>query len=210
MKGILVYAEAESERIHPVAFELLGKAGEISEKIGGEVWGIILGHEIKDLAPELIQYGADKVFVYDHPTLREFDVIRYKEILVDFVKKFDPEIFLIGATPLGRSLAPRVAAALGTGLTADCIDLRIDENGDLIQIRPAFTGNILAHIKTKGKPVMATVRYRVMEMPEKDLSRDGEIIEMEIPEIGETGLKVLGKVEERGVNLAEANIIVAG
>ncbi|RLG09034.1 MAG: electron transfer flavoprotein subunit alpha/FixB family protein [Thaumarchaeota archaeon] len=210
MKGILVYAEVESERIHPVAFELLGKAREISEKIGGEVWGIILGHEIRDLAPELIQYGADKVFVYDHPTLREFDVIRYKEILVDFVKKFDPEIFLIGATPLGRSLAPRVAAALGTGLTADCIDLRIDENGDLIQIRPAFTGNILAHIKTKGKPVMATVRYRVMEMPEKDLSRDGEIIEMEIPEIGETGLKVLGKVEERGVNLAEADIIVAG
>ena len=210
MKGILVYAEVESERIHPVAFELLGKAREISEKIGGEVWGIILGHEIKDLAPELIQYGADKVFVYDHPTLREFDVIRYKEILVNFVKKFDPEIFLIGATPLGRSLAPRVAAALGTGLTADCIDLRIDENGDLIQIRPAFTGNILAHIKTKGKPVMATVRYRVMEMPEKDLSRDGEIIEMEIPEIGETGLKVLGKVEERGVNLAEADIIVAG
>jgi len=210
MKGILIYAEVESGRIHPVAFELLGKAREIGEKISGQVWSIILGHGIKDLASELIQYGADKVFVYDHPTLREFDVIRYKEILVDFVKKFNPEIFLIGATPLGRSLAPRVAAALRTGLTADCIDLRIDEDGDLIQIRPAFTGNILAHIKTKSRPIMATVRYRVMEMPEKDPSRSGEIIEMEVPEIGETGLKMLGKVEERRVNLAEADIIVAG
>ena len=210
MKGILIYAEVESGRIHPVAFELLGKAREIGERIGGQVWSIILGHEIKDLASELIQYGADKVFVYDHPTLREFDVIRYKEILVDFVKKFNPEIFLIGATPLGRSLAPRVAASLRTGLTADCIDLRIDENGDLIQIRPAFTGNILAHIKTKSRPIMATVRYRVMEIPEKDPSRSGEIIEMEVPEIGETGLKMLGKVEERRVNLAEADIIVAG
>ena len=210
MKGILIYAEVESGRIHPVAFELLGKAREIGERIGGQVWSIILGHEIKDLASELIRYGADKVFVYDHPTLREFDVIRYKEILVDFVKKFNPEIFLIGATPLGRSLAPRVAASLRTGLTADCIDLRIDENGDLIQIRPAFTGNILAHIKTKSRPIMATVRYRVMEIPEKDPSRNGEIIEMEVPEIGETGLKMLGKVEERRVNLAEADIIVAG
>ncbi|RLG00518.1 MAG: electron transfer flavoprotein subunit alpha/FixB family protein, partial [Thaumarchaeota archaeon] len=210
MKGILIYAEIESDRIHPVAFELLGKAREIGEKIGGQVWSIILGHEIKELASELIQYGADKVFVYDHPTLREFDVIRYKEILVDFVKKFNPEIFLIGATPLGRSLAPRVAAALRTGLTADCIDLRIDEDGDLIQIRPAFTGNILAHIKTKSRPIMATVRYRVMEMPEKNPSRNGEIIEMDIPEIGETGLKILGRVEERRVNLAEADIIVAG
>jgi len=210
MKGILIYAEVESGRVHPVAFELLGKAREIGEKISGQVWSIILGHEIKDLASELIQYGADKVFVYDHPTLREFDVIRYKEILVDFVKKFNPEIFLIGATPLGRSLAPRVAAALRTGLTADCIDLKIDEDGDLIQIRPAFTGNILAHIKTKSRPIMATVRYRVMEMPEKDLSRSGEIIEMDVPEIGETGLKMLGEVEERRVNLAEADIIVAG
>lgn len=210
MKGILIYAEVESGRIHPVAFELLGKAREIGERIGGQVWSIILGHEIKDLASELIQYGADKVFVYDHPTLREFDVIRYKEILVDFVKKFNPEIFLIGATPLGRSLAPRVAASLRTGLTADCIDLRIDENGDLIQIRPAFTGNILAHIKTKSRPIMATVRYRVMEIPEKDPSRSGEIVEMEVPEIGETGLKMLEKVEERRVNLAEADIIVAG
>ena len=210
MKGILIYAEVESGRVHPAAFELLGKAREIGEKISGQVWSIILGHEIKDLASELIQYGADKVFVYDHPTLREFDVIRYKEILVDFVKKFNPEIFLIGATPLGRSLAPRVAAALRTGLTADCIDLKIDEDGDLIQIRPAFTGNILAHIKTKSRPIMATVRYRVMEMPEKDLSRSGEIIEMDVPEIGETGLKMLGEVEERRVNLAEADIIVAG
>ena len=210
MKGILIYAEVESGRIHPVAFELLGKAREIGERIGGQVWSIILGHEIKDLASELIQYGADKVFIYDHPTLREFDVIRYKEILVDFVKKFNPEIFLIGATPLGRSLAPRVAASLRTGLTADCIDLRIDENGDLIQIRPAFTGNILAHIKTKSRPIMATVRYRVMEIPEKDPSRSGEIVEMEVPEIGETGLRMLEKVEERRVNLAEADIIVAG
>jgi len=208
--GVLVYSELRDDGIHPVSFELIGKAREIAEKIGAEVWSVLLGHQVRAKASELIYYGADKVFLYDHESLATFDVIRYKKILVELVKEVKPKVFLIGATPLGRSLAPRIAAALRAGLTADCIDLQVDENGDLIQIRPAFTGNILAHIKTRSELIMSTVRYKVMRMPARDKSRRGEIIEKEVPRFEETGLKVLGKVSKREVDLADAEIIVAG
>jgi len=209
-KGILIYAETSDSKIHPVSFELLGKAREIAEKVEMEVWSVIIGYRVREEAKELIYYGADKVYVYDQEQLKDFDVIVYKDILVNLVKKIEPEIFLIGATPLGRSLAPRVAAALDTGLTADCVDLQVDENKNLIQIRPAFTGNILAHIKTTSKPVMSTIRYKVMKKPQPDPTRKGEIIIEDPPEIADSGLRNLGKVSERTVNIAEAEIIVAG
>jgi len=208
--GILVYAETSDSRIHPVSFELLGKAREIAEKLGLEVWSVIIGFDVKDRAKELIYYGADKVYVYDSERLKDFNVLTYKDILVDLVKEIDPEIFLIGATPLGRSLAPRVAAALDTGLTADCIDLRVDEEGNLIQIRPAFTGNILAHIKTTSKPIMSTIRYKVMPMPKRDESRKGEIVIKNPPEKIDTRIKSLGRISKRTVNIADAEVIVSG
>ena len=155
--GVLVYAEHENGVIHPVSFELLGKGMEIADRLGVELWSVLLGHRVKRQAEELVYYGADRVFLYDHPTLEVFDVVRYKHVLVKLVRETEPLVFLVGATPLGRSLAPRVAAALNTGLTADCIDLQVDKDGELVQIRPAFTGNILAHIKTRSRPVMATV-----------------------------------------------------
>ncbi|RLF99380.1 MAG: electron transfer flavoprotein subunit alpha/FixB family protein [Candidatus Wolframiiraptor sp.] len=208
--GILVYAETSDSRIHPVSFELLGKAREIAEKLGLEVWSVIIGFDVKDRAKELIYYGADKVYVYDSEHLKDFNVLTYKDILVDLVKEIDPEIFLIGATPLGRSLAPRVAAALDTGLTADCTDLRVDEEGNLIQIRPAFTGNILAHIKTTSKPIMSTIRYKVMPMPKRDESRKGEIVIKNPPEKIDTRIKSLGRISKRTVNIADAEVIVSG
>ncbi len=208
--GVLVYAETADSKIHPVSFELLGKAREIAEKLGLEVWSVIIGSDVKQYARELIYYGADKVYVYDDELLKDFNVLTYKDVLVRLVKETNPEIFLIGATPLGRSLAPRVAAALDTGLTADCTDLQVDEEGNLIQIRPAFTGNILAHIKTASKPIMSTIRYKVMPIPKRDEGRKGEIVIKEPPEKIDVRIKSLGRISKRTVNIADAEIIVSG
>ncbi len=207
--GVMVFAEQREGETHPITFELLGKGREIADKLGAELSGVLLGYQVKDKARELIYYGADKVFLFDHPSLKEFDVVLYKRILVDLIKEEKPEIFLVGATRLGRSLAPRIAAALNTGLTADCIDLQIDENGDLVQIRPAFTGNIIAHIKTKTKPVMATVRYRVLPPGRRDVSRRGKVIVKEVEISGDTGIKVIRKERAKRVRIAEADVIVA-
>lgn len=210
MTGILIYAEANGPKIHPISFELLGKARELAEKLGLEVWSVALGCRISDKASELIYHGADRVYIYDDERLRDLNVVAYKSVLVELVRETKPEIFLLGATPWGRSLATRVAAALDTGLTADCIDLQVSENGKLIQIRPAFTGNILAHIETISKPVMATIRYRVMKKLPRDVNRRGEIIIRRLEEIDCNEIKCLGKVSKRGISLADAEIVVAG
>ncbi|MCX8187102.1 MAG: electron transfer flavoprotein subunit alpha/FixB family protein [Nitrososphaeria archaeon] len=207
--GILVYAETIDSKIHPISFELLGKAREIAEKLGLEVWSVIMGFNIREYARDLIYYGADKVYVYDDESLKDFDVVMYKDVLVKLVREIEPEIFLVGATPLGRSLAPRVAAALDTGLTADCIDLQVDDEGNLIQIRPAFTGNILAHIKTMSKPIMSTIRYKVMSMPTRDENRSGEIVVKDPPKKIDTGIRILGRISRRAVNITDAEVIVS-
>lgn len=209
--GVLVYSEYDEGAIHPVAFELLGKSREIAGRLGVEVWGVIIGYRVgDDKARELIYYGADRVFVYDHPRLEYFDPVLYRDVLVDLVERVNPSVFLFGATPLGRSLAPRVAAAIGAGLTADCIDIQVDENGDIIQVRPAFTGNILAYIKTSSRPVMSTVRYRVMKMPNRDTGRVGEIIRLASNLERDSGIRVLGRISRRSVDLSRADIVVAG
>jgi len=210
-KKIMIFAEQREGKIHPISFELLGKGREIANKLKAELSAIILGHNIeKEELMELIHYGADKVYSYNHQAFKYPDVIQYKHNIVNLIRKERPEIFLIGATHFGRSLAPRIAAALNTGLTADCIDLQIDENGELIQIRPAFIGNILAYIKTKTRPVMSTIRYKVMKKMEKDVARKGMIIEMK-PEIANIkSPKFVGKEREKKINIAEAKVIVAG
>jgi len=209
-EGIMVFAEQRDGNIHPISFELLGKAREIADKKGCEVFSVLLGYQMKQKAKELIYYGADKVFLYDHPLLKEFDVINYKQNIVNLIREEKPEIVLIGATPLGRSLAPRIAAALKTGLTADCINLQLDENGELIQVRPAFTGNIIAHIKTRTRPVMTTVRYKVFKAGERDTNRKGEVVEKEVKIIKDVGVRILRKEAVEIVNISDAEIIVSG
>jgi electron transfer flavoprotein alpha subunit len=207
--GVLVFAEQEKGEVHRVTYELLGKGRELADKTKRSLGSVLLGCELSDKAKELIYHGADKVFLYDHPSLKEFDVIRYKQNIVNLVNEVKPEIFLIGATRIGRTLAPRIAASLKTGLTADCIDLGLDEEGNLIQIRPAFSGNIMANIKTRTKPQMATVRYKVMKMKDRDTGRKGKIIRMEVEVIEDTGMKILGKVKAGEANISEAEVIVA-
>lgn len=208
-KGLMVFAEQREGRIHPVSYELLGKGKEIADRLGVELSSVLLGHQMEEEAKELIYYGADKVFLYDHSAFKDFDLLNYKHNIARLVREVKPEIFLFGATRLGRSLGPRVAVALDTGLTADCTGLDLDEDGNLIQIRPAFTGNILAHIKTATRPQMSTIRYKVMQKKARDPNRRGEIVKKDA-ELMPSLLTIKKKEKLGGVNIAEADVIVSG
>ncbi len=169
-KGIAVYVDHLDGAIHPVTYELIGKSKELAEKIGHSVYAVMVGSNIASQCHELLHYGVDKVFVYDDEKLARFKIEPYTAVFEDFVNNIKPTAILVGATPVGRQLAPRLAARLQTGLTADCTKLEINENTDLVQIRPAFGGNIMAQILTPNKrPQMATVRYKVMDAPERNI-----------------------------------------
>lgn len=208
-RGIMLFAEQEDGKVHPVTYELLGKGRELADKLDAELSSVLLGYQVEKETEELICYGADRVFVYDHPSLKGFDVVRYKQNLVSLIRKEKPEIFLIGATRTGRTLGPRIAAALGTGLTADCTGLEVDERGSLIQIRPAFSGNIMAKIVTQTRPQMATVRYKVMEKGKRKPSRRGKAIKREVEVVEDTGISILKRMECKEVDIAEADVIVS-
>jgi len=199
------------EKIHPISFELLSKGREIAEKTDGEVCTVVLGDRVeRNVCLEFIHYGADKVFFFNSPLFSQPNVLNFKHNLVRLIKEEEPDIILIGATHFGKTLAPRVAAALKTGLTADCIDLQLDEKCDLVQIRPAFTGNILAHIKTRTKPVMSTIRYKVMNAGMRDLGRKGAIIEKHAEAPKDRGVNFIGRESSKKLNIADAEIIVSG
>ncbi|MEM2443426.1 MAG: electron transfer flavoprotein subunit alpha/FixB family protein [Candidatus Bathyarchaeia archaeon] len=207
--GVLVFAEQENGEIHNVVYELLGKGRELANRLNKMLCAVLLGFGLEEKSRELIYYGADRVYLFDHPSLKNFDVIRYKHNIVKLVNEVKPDIFLIGATRMGRSLAPRIAAALRTGLTADCVDLDLDDEGNLVQIRPAFSGNIMAQIRTRTRPQMATVRYRMMKPLSRNPNRTGEIVRMETEFLENSGIEILDRVSASGVNLSEADIIVA-
>lgn len=167
-KGVMVYVDHVDGDIHPVTFELIGKARKIANKINQPVYCLFMGDNIKDKADKLLEYGVDKVFVYDKAELKHFRIEPYTAVFEDFINKEKPNIVLVGGTTIGRSLAPRIAARFKTGLTADCTILDVQENTDLDQIRPAFGGNIMAHIHTPNhRPQFATVRYKIFSAPQK-------------------------------------------
>jgi electron transfer flavoprotein alpha subunit len=207
--NVIVIAEQHEDKIQTITYELLGKGKEIADKTGAQLFAVLLGSQLEEEARELIYYGADKVFVYQHPALKDFDVLNYKNNLVKLTKELNPGLLLIGASHMGRSLAPRLAVALGTGITADCIGLNMDNEGNLIQIRPAFSGSVLAYMKTKTKPVIATVRYKTMQSIKRDTSRKGEIINKEA-NITPSPLTILKKQRLGEINITEADIIVSG
>lgn len=208
---VLVVAELRGGLIHPVTFELLGKGREMVEHTGGELQSVVFGSNVyESKASELINYGADKVFLFNDPMFNGLDAMVFAHNLVRLCREEKPDIVLMGATCFGRSLGPRVAAALKTGLTADCIDLRIDEEGELIQIRPAFVGNILAYIKTKTRPVMSTVRYRVMKAGKRDKDRGGLVVEKTPEAPPRMGIRLIGEAVPKKLNITDAEIIVAG
>ena len=211
-KGICVYADCTGGKIHRVTFELCGKAKELAKVTGHPVYVLVIGHQVDACAEELLHYGVDKVFVYDDPAFADFRIEPYTAAFCDFIEIHKPSSILVGATNLGRQLAPRVAARCRTGLTADCTVLEMKENTDLVQIRPAFGGNIMAQIITPAtRPQFCTVRYKVFAEPTPTAEPAGEIVKMKVtPEMCTSAVEVFSSVDKpKDIDIAEADVIVA-
>ena len=176
-KDILVFAEVADGRLHPVSLELIGKARELAQGAPGfQVKAVLLGNGVMELARELQHYGVSEVVAYDDPALSFFRADVFATCIEDYIRVARPSVVLVGATSLGRSLAPRLSTRFHTGLTADCTRLELRENTDLVQIRPAFGGNIMAQIlNTNHRPQFATVRYKVMD-PAVKQDRIGKVV----------------------------------
>lgn len=211
-KGICVYADHAGEEIHRVTYELIGKAKELAKVTAHPVYALIIGKDAAKSAKKLLRYGVDKVFVYENEALEDYRIEPYTAAFCDFIDKVKPSSILVGATNLGRQLAPRVAARCRAGLTADCTVLEMKENTDLVQIRPAFGGNIMAQIISPDhRPQFCTVRYKVFSEPKPADTESGEIVMMDIaPEKLLSGIEILEKTEKpRDVDISEADVIVA-
>jgi len=213
-RGVAVFAEQRGGEVHPVAYELLGKGKELSKQLNEPLYAVLLGCGVKEAAGELSIRGADKVYVYDDPVLREIREDPYADVLTGFVREEKPSIFLIGATAIGRSLGPKLAAKLRTGLTADCTGLEIDPETKLLkQTRPAFGGNVMATIICPdGRPQMATVRYKVMKEAERNPASRGEIIEKKIDyKAVSDRVKLLDfQPAKEAVSIVDADIVISG
>ncbi len=212
-KGVWVFAEQREGKVAHIAYELLGIGRTLADDLNVELSAVLLGASENE-AQDLIKWGADKVYHAKNNIFDTFNDEPYSKILTRLILKYKPEIVLCGATPLGRSFIPRVAARLRAGLTADCTSLKIDkETGNLLQIRPAFGGNIMATIVCPNKrPQMATVRPRVMKPGEYNPERKGEIIDVPADNLS-SRTKVVETVKESTgcfINLQEAEIIVSG
>ncbi|MBR0474072.1 MAG: electron transfer flavoprotein subunit alpha/FixB family protein [Erysipelotrichaceae bacterium] len=210
--GICVYADSDHGVLHKVTFELIGKAKELASVINHPVYALLIGNNCDEDIKELLSYGVDKVFVYEHEELRDFDIEKYANCFSDFIETVKPSSILVGATNVGRCLAPRVAARFHTGLTADCTRLEMKENTDLVQIRPAFGGNIMAQIVNPNRrPQFCTVRYKIFNSPEKVEEPKGEVVRVEIKQEWLKSNTEILKIEEkpRELDISEADVIVA-
>ncbi|MBQ1877210.1 MAG: electron transfer flavoprotein subunit alpha, partial [Erysipelotrichaceae bacterium] len=211
-RGICVYGDSEDGKLHKVTLELLGKARELAEVIHHPVYALLIGSDLQECAEELLQYGADRVFVYEHGQLKNFDAEKYANCFADFIERIKPSTVLVGATNVGRTLAPRVAARFHTGLTADCTRLEMKENTDLVQIRPAFGGNIMAQIVNPDhRPQFATVRYKIFSIPEKVAEAKGTVERVEIKEEWLKSSTEIISVQDKPkeLDISEADVIVA-
>jgi len=217
-KGIWVIVEQERGSVHSVSWELVGEARKLADKLGVEVGAVVLGAdspELNAICGDAFTYGADVVYKVTDPVLADYRTDPYTRVMTDVVNTYKPEIVLLGATTLGRDLAGAIATTLATGLTADCTELDIYmDNRSLAATRPTFGGTLLCTIQTLAyRPQMATVRPRVMSMPDRDDSRSGRVVEV-FPALRETDVitKVLSFIADREQNeaqLAFADIIVA-
>ncbi len=210
-KGITVLIQQRSSIAHKVSWELIGKALELAKKTKEPVYALAIGDDLSNIIQEAKEYGVDKVFAYEDPLLKDFNVERYTAVIEDFFNKHQVNAILFGGTPQGRSLAPRVAARLKTGLTADCTMLDIRPDGDLLQIRPAFGGNIMAKIHTPNtRPQMATIRYKMFLAPEK-VKPKGEVVYENIDKLNMHSNIIIKSYEEaqKIKDISEAEIIVA-
>jgi len=213
-RGVWVFAEQAEGQPARVLLELLGKGRELADKLDVELSALLVGASVADLAKELIFYGADEVIVADDPILKDYRTDLYTDIIAEQVIERKPEVLILGASPVGRDLAPRLSFRVNAGCTADCTGLDIDqENRLFVSTRPAFGGNVMATIICpENRPQMATVRPGVMPLPEKDETRDGHIINLDLHLNKEdVQVKILQSVKAKsdGVRIEEAERIVA-
>ncbi len=218
-RGVWVNVELERGRVHPVSWELLGEGRKLADHLGVPLSGVVLGAAdaaTDAAAADAIRYGADFVHVVRDPVLAHYRTDPYTKALTELVERRRPEILLLGATTLGRDLAGAVATTLGTGLTADCTELRIDdETRSLAATRPTFGGTLLCTIHTlEYRPQMATVRPRVMAMPKPDDTRRGEVVEERVAlDENDVVTKLLSYIPDADADkaqLAYADVVVAG
>ena len=222
-RDVWVFIEQNEEQVAEVSLELLGKGRQLADTLGSRLVALLCGDQVSELAQEIIHCGADQVLLAEHPELAHYRTLPYSRVASDLVRQRRPYIFLIGATPAGRDLAPRIASAVHAGLTADCTDLQIGDyllkkenklyKDLLYQVRPAFGGNLIATIVNPDtRPQMATVREGVMHRLAPDLARRGQI-ERVTPQFqpGDFALQVLSRqVRPPSVHLKDAPVIVAG
>ncbi len=214
-RGVWVYAEQRHGVVSTVVYELLNQGRVLADKLQVPLSAVLIGSNITSKAQDLIDRGADKVYIYDDPIFAEFQDDSYTAILTELLKKEKPEIILMGATNIGRSFASRVAAKIYTGLTADCTGLDVDlTTRNLQQTRPAFGGNIMATILTpRHRPQMATVRHKVFKEAKPQSGRKGEVIVNKVDAskiINRTKFLQFFKDDSAHVNLHDADIIVSG
>ena len=225
-KGVFVFAQQVDNVISNIAFELIGKGKELAKDLGVEVTAVLVGSDVKGLADQLAEYGADKVIVVDDPELKEYRTEPYTHAIASVIKEFKPEIFLIGATAIGRDLGPRVCARIHTGLTADCTKLDIGDfpmnpvpgretkHNQLLMTRPAFGGNTIATIACPDfRPQMATVRPGVMQKAPKEAGKKAVVTEFN-PGFTKNNKYVdileVVKAVSNTVDIMDAKILVSG
>ncbi len=225
-KGVYVFAQQVDNKIDSIAFELIGKGKDLAEVLGTQVTAVLVGSNVKDLADELAEYGADQVIVVDDPELKDYRTEPYAHALAEVIKKFKPEIFLVGATAIGRDLGPRVSARIHTGLTADCTQLEIGDfpinpipgkeqlHNQLLMTRPAFGGNTIATIACpQFRPQMATVRPGVMQKKERIAGAKANVIEFNpgfTPDNKYVEILKVVKAVSDTVDIMDAKILVSG
>ena len=227
-KGVYVFAQQVDNKINGIAFELLGKAKELAAPLAAEVTAVLIGSDVKGLADQLAEYGADKVIVVDDPELKEYRTEPYAHALASVINEFKPDIMLVGATAIGRDLGPTVSARVKTGLTADCTVLEIGDfplvpvpgkedeqlHNQLLMTRPAFGGNTIATIACpNNRPQMATVRPGVMQKLEPVAGKKAEVIEFNpgfTPNNKYVTIKEVVKAVSNVKDIMDAKILVSG
>jgi electron transfer flavoprotein alpha subunit len=214
-RGVWVFIEQTAGEPAQVSWELLGIGAELARTLGVELCSVVIGGGVENLCQESFSYGATRAYLIDDPIFHHYRTEPYYKAICHLVRKYKPEIVLMGATGLGRDLAGAVATELQTGLTADCTGLAIDDRRFLLQTRPAFGGNIMATILTEStRPQMSTVRPHVMPLPQRDVSRRGEIIRETVPgKEADFAVKVLEIIDTRkegDVDVAAAEVIISG
>jgi electron transfer flavoprotein alpha subunit len=210
--GVWVFAEQQDGKLAGVVLELLSEGRNLASQLEEPLACVLLGDGVEHLSQELMEFGADQVYLAMAPELKDYRDDLYSQVIENIVRKYQPSIFLIGGTINGRSLAPRVATRLRTGLTADCTGFALDDDGNLLQTRPAFGGNLMATIRCPHhRPQMATVRPKVFQASTRKPGRKGEEIRVDLPPL-KPWTCILKVVEEDivGPNLGEADIVVSG